>query len=71
MFNLIANINGYVEIIPYKIDDKTYLRVKIKHDNLEIAKFIDYKVTWDEGFLRVCDHKMLLEILNREEKDGD
>lgn len=71
MFNLIAQINGYVSITPYKIDNENYLKVTINHDNLEIAKFIHYKATWDDGFCVYMITKMLLGILNEEDKNGD
>ena len=71
MFNLISQINGCVSITPYKIDNEMYLKVTINHNSLEIAKFIHYKATWDDGFCVYMITKMLLDILNEEENDGD
>lgn len=71
MFNLISQINGAVSITPYHIDNDIYLRVTILHNGLEIAKFIHYKATWDDGYCVYMITKMLLGILNEEENDGD
>ena len=71
MFNLISQINGYVSIIPYNIENEMYLKVDIKHYGFKITKFIHNKVTWDDGFCVYVITKMLLEILNKEENDGD
>ena len=63
MFNLISKINGYVMIMPYKIDNEIYLKVNIRHDDLKTTKFIHYKATWDDGFCVYVITKMILEIL--------
>lgn len=71
MFNLIAQINGYFLITPYELDNELYLKVDIVHNHLQFKYFIHYRMIRDDGFVVHEITKMLLEVLNKEEKNGD